>query len=76
MPPVSGPAWPILTVTVSLGGRGRGAVGGFGRLLRLFLAAAVEGDERGGDERQAELAVKRAWIYLRGDGGKGITVNY
>ena len=55
MPPVSGPAWPILTVTGVVGGRGgRGGLGRFG-LLRFFLAAAVDGDERGGDERQAEL---------------------
>ena len=57
MPPVSGPAWPILTVTTSsTGAPGGGGLGRFGGLLRFFLAAAVDGDERGRDERQAELA--------------------
>ena len=39
----------------SAGARGSG-LRGFRGLLRLFLAAAVDGDERGRDERQAELA--------------------
>jgi hypothetical protein len=42
-----------------LGGR-RGRRGRFGlrgrRLLRFFLAAAVDADDRGGDERQADVS--------------------
>ena len=56
MPPVSGPAWPILTVTVSSAGGGRGSLRGFG-FFRFFLAATIEGYERGRDQRQAELTV-------------------
>ena len=48
MPPVSGPAWPIFTTTTSSAGAASAAFGRFG-LLRFFLAAAVDGDERGRD---------------------------
>ena len=37
-------------------GRGGGGLRRFGGLLRFFLTAAVNGDERGRDEGQAELA--------------------
>ena len=40
------------------GRRGRRAAGGFCGLLRLFLAAAVSGQQRCGDKRQAERAIE------------------
>ena len=69
MPPVSGPAWPIFTVTVSSAGAAAGG-GGLRRfgLLGLFLAAAVSGDERGRDEGQAELVEVHAKTSGQWDG--------
>ncbi len=53
-------------------------LGRFRRLLRFFLAAAVERRQGGGDQRHAKLLVQ---VHVRGppetgDGGVGKTLNY